>query len=353
MSEDEEGVSDVLCWPQLSRRPRCCRHTGTESCHISRSLVLQTLIQRRPSDQALSRHAATRAVSPTPDTPARIDEGGSGPLFNCANWPEARRNRLLTVLYFLALLGVAVAYATAGETAAAATLAALFGFAVLVQTIVLVIRFCGSQQMAEMRAALRQRAFEQAMQEVQEGRVRVVRVPLEHLHLMLREGNFTAEDYERLVALDNAPGNPSLLVQGATAEEISRLPAYRFTAPSKRRRGSAVAVAVAEPHDSVEAPGSTDAVAPISNSTEATSTSAAALPAAGDATEDGPPDTARNSEGVHTCAICLDAFEPGEHLRMLPCMHAFHRDEIDTWLQQKASCPVCKISIRDPTFDHV
>ncbi|KAJ1979543.1 hypothetical protein H4R35_001470 [Dimargaris xerosporica] len=49
------------------------------------------------------------------------------------------------------------------------------------------------------------------------------------------------------------------------------------------------------------------------------------------------------------CAICLDEFEPGVRIRMLPCHHYFHTKCIDIWLTKKSSlCPLCKRSCRPP-----
>ncbi|PUZ52733.1 hypothetical protein GQ55_6G293300 [Panicum hallii var. hallii] len=43
------------------------------------------------------------------------------------------------------------------------------------------------------------------------------------------------------------------------------------------------------------------------------------------------------------CAVCLADFRHGERLRLLPhCRHAFHIDCIDAWLQDAASCPICR-----------
>ncbi|XP_045687316.1 LOW QUALITY PROTEIN: E3 ubiquitin-protein ligase ZNRF4 [Phyllostomus hastatus] len=48
-----------------------------------------------------------------------------------------------------------------------------------------------------------------------------------------------------------------------------------------------------------------------------------------------------------TCAICLDEYEEGEQLKILPCSHIYHCKCIDPWFSQAAqrSCPVCKRSV--------
>lgn len=44
------------------------------------------------------------------------------------------------------------------------------------------------------------------------------------------------------------------------------------------------------------------------------------------------------------CSICIDEFEAGERLTLLPrCQHAFHRDCIKPWLMERQGCcPLCK-----------
>jgi len=43
------------------------------------------------------------------------------------------------------------------------------------------------------------------------------------------------------------------------------------------------------------------------------------------------------------CSICIDDFEAGEKIRLLPCGHAFHTDCILPWLtRRQGCCPMCK-----------
>ncbi|XP_058014618.1 RING finger protein 215 [Ahaetulla prasina] len=48
---------------------------------------------------------------------------------------------------------------------------------------------------------------------------------------------------------------------------------------------------------------------------------------------------------IDSCAICLDQFQKNQCLRVLPCLHEFHRDCVDPWLLLQQTCPLCKHNV--------
>ncbi|XP_043967136.1 RING finger protein 215 isoform X1 [Gambusia affinis] len=48
---------------------------------------------------------------------------------------------------------------------------------------------------------------------------------------------------------------------------------------------------------------------------------------------------------TENCAVCLEPFNNNQCLRVLPCLHEYHRDCIDPWLLLQHTCPLCKRSI--------
>lgn len=55
------------------------------------------------------------------------------------------------------------------------------------------------------------------------------------------------------------------------------------------------------------------------------------------------------SSGGGECAVCLREFQPEERIRLLPdCLHVFHIDCADAWLQSSANCPLCRARVAAP-----
>lgn len=97
------------------------------------------------------------------------------------------------------------------------------------------------------------------------------------LALLAADRDFNAEDYDTLLALDDARDLPSTQLARATGSDLQALPVYTMTAGSS-------AVSGATPS--------------------------------------------------RECAVCLDSYVAGDRLRILPCMHQFHECCIDKWLTE-------------------
>lgn len=55
-------------------------------------------------------------------------------------------------------------------------------------------------------------------------------------------------------------------------------------------------------------------------------------------------DASSRTAGGSVCSVCLEEFEAGATLRVLPCSHKFHMRCIDQWLIEwkHSLCPLCK-----------
>ncbi|CAM9390150.1 unnamed protein product, partial [Discosporangium mesarthrocarpum] len=42
------------------------------------------------------------------------------------------------------------------------------------------------------------------------------------------------------------------------------------------------------------------------------------------------------------CSICLGEYKKDERVHVLPCLHIFHQECLDTWIEGHDSCPFCK-----------
>mmetsp|Transcript_23663 Transcript_23663/g.65814 ORF Transcript_23663/g.65814 Transcript_23663/m.65814 type:complete len:281 (+) Transcript_23663:114-956(+) len=45
------------------------------------------------------------------------------------------------------------------------------------------------------------------------------------------------------------------------------------------------------------------------------------------------------------CMVCLENFQGGDEVRILPCLHRYHSGCVDPWLTSRGSCPLCKTQV--------
>ncbi|XP_006154706.1 E3 ubiquitin-protein ligase RNF43 isoform X1 [Tupaia chinensis] len=57
------------------------------------------------------------------------------------------------------------------------------------------------------------------------------------------------------------------------------------------------------------------------------------------------PDSGSSCSSAPVCAICLEEFSEGQELRIISCLHEFHRTCVDPWLHQHRTCPLCMFNI--------
>eukprot|EP01080_Neovahlkampfia_damariscottae_P010971 gene10971-3678_t len=115
---------------------------------------------------------------------------------------------------------------------------------------------------------------------------------MNRMRLLLRDGDFTPEDYEDLLALDDE--NELKFLKGASLSDIKRLPQLQIPKLTQREKGELFC---------------SEKLAKILLE--------------------------------KSCPICLEEFVELDFLITVPCFHQFHKDCISKWLQQNATCPVC------------
>ncbi|XP_004461367.1 E3 ubiquitin-protein ligase RNF43 isoform X1 [Dasypus novemcinctus] len=57
------------------------------------------------------------------------------------------------------------------------------------------------------------------------------------------------------------------------------------------------------------------------------------------------PDSGSSCSSAPVCAVCLEEFSEGQELRVISCLHEFHRTCVDPWLHQHRTCPLCMFNI--------
>ena len=61
-----------------------------------------------------------------------------------------------------------------------------------------------------------------------------------------------------------------------------------------------------------------------------------------------PPAMEPRGEEQVTCAICLVGYQVGEETAILTCAHEYHMACIQRWMEESATCPMCRAPIPQP-----
>ncbi len=217
--------------------------------------------------------------------------------------------------------------------------------------------------------------------------------------LAMMDRDFTAADYEMLLDLDNNSTRLRRFLEGASQDYIDRLPTYTFQDSNLSKQDATKGTTSSSPPSSqpqkvvslTDIPGElpksfvdspTSTAVPTSNDEQAdacdgdnaitradmtsnittctdtkkigaSSTGATLCAHELRATSSSSMEPAMKhgsnpelgGETMFRCAICLEDFQQGQKIRILPCWHRFMASCIDPWLLEQAKCPICKASI--------
>lgn len=197
--------------------------------------------------------------------------------------------------------------------------------------------------------------------------------------LCLSDRDFTDQDYEMLLELDNEPGVQAMrrFIEGVSPEKIRSLPTYRYgkrngklscdDSKSYTRETLATKCKVSSSYGTkllyfwtvlyhfLQRFLSRNTFSRNSNWTQNEeesrlleqhdTTSCVNLPSLGKQKDSF--SSLRSSPSTDSCPICLEEFRQQDLIRILPCKHEFHGDCIFPWLLERGKCPVCKYSIAE------
>ena len=207
--------------------------------------------------------------------------------------------------------------------------------------IIRIFRILGIRSGSANLRRLRQERLQQLLRSL--GRIRDEhgdsRALRSRIQLALMNRDFTGEDYEMLQALDERDAHGILgtaNIGGLSPGEINQLP-LRTLKSSDFQIGGIMFDATSS-HSAI-ASTSTDTNSLInSNNINNSSHISSSV-------------VHNTTPSHHSCSICLAPYVVNDVVRTLSCLHIFHKDCIDHWLEEHSTCPVCKSDALIPMHD--